>query len=243
MDELEQLLRTVKRELRAQRKTYRDVAVALDLSEASVKRLFSVGSMGLDRLAAIARLLGYTLAELTARAAAETPRLHTLSVAQEEELVSDEVLLLVAVCALNHWTFEEIGRTYRLEAAELVARLLRLARLGLIELLPGNRIRLSVARDFDWLPDGPIRRFFVAAGQSDFLDGDFAAEGGQHLFVHGMLDAEARAELRRELAQLRSRFAQLHERCIASPFAERRGVGLLLATRAWEPAIFARFRR
>jgi hypothetical protein len=45
----------------------------------------------------------------------------------------------------------------------------------ILDLLPGNRVRLNVARDFDWLPDGPFHRFFRAQGQDDFLAGGSAA--------------------------------------------------------------------
>lgn len=73
--------------------------------------------------------------------------LHTLSEAQEKELVSDEKLLLVAVC-LNQWEIADIVRAYRLSEAECIQCLVKLDRLRLITLLPGNRIRLNVARDF-----------------------------------------------------------------------------------------------
>ena len=59
MDEVSQAVGTVKRLLKAQGLTYRDVAKALDLSEASVKRVFSDESFTVERLARIARLLGY----------------------------------------------------------------------------------------------------------------------------------------------------------------------------------------
>lgn len=55
---------------------------------------------------------------------------------------------------------------YRLTRAECVKYLLMLDRMGLVELLPGDRIRPRVARDFDWSPDGPIRRYFMEHARS-----------------------------------------------------------------------------
>src|SRR6478609_1608900 len=101
MSEVTQLLTTIKRQLKLQGKTYRDVATALRLSEASVKRLLTSETLGVDRLVEIGNLLGFTLAELTQEAALSESRLRTLAPAQEKELVSDTKLLLVAVCALN----------------------------------------------------------------------------------------------------------------------------------------------
>jgi transcriptional regulator with XRE-family HTH domain len=243
MSEVAQLIATLKARLRAQGLTYRDVARAMGLSEVSVKRLFKSGRISLDRLAEVASLLGYTLAELTQEAQAAMPRLRTLAEAQERELVSDQRLLLVAVCALNHWTMAEIVATYRLAEAECLERLLRLDRLGLVDLLPGNRIRIKVARDFDWLPDGPIRRFFQTEGQDDFLGNAFLGPGEELVFSQGMLTEAAVAEVRKELGLLRQKFAALHDEGLTVPLGRRRGTGLLLAMREWEPRVFAQLRR
>ncbi|NIA57015.1 transcriptional regulator [Massilia sp. TW-1] len=243
MSEVTQLLTTIKRQLKVQGKTYRDVAGALGLSEASVKRLLTSDSFGVDRLVEISNLLGFTLAELAQEAALTGTRLHTLSEAQEKELVSDAKLLLVAVCALNHWTVADILAVYRLTEAECVQKLLHLDRLHLIALMPGNRIRLNVARDFDWLPDGPIRSYFRTQGLADFLDGTFDRPDETLAFTHGMLTESALAAMQVELRRLRARFAELHEESLAAPLPKRRGSGLLLALREWEPAGFTALRR
>ncbi|TCJ18574.1 transcriptional regulator [Parasulfuritortus cantonensis] len=243
MNEVARLLAEAKRQLRRRGLGYRDVAAALGLSEASVKRLFGNGRFTLDRLAGLAELLGLSLAELAQAAAANEPRVRALSPAQEAALVADSKRLLVAVCALNHWTLADMVAGYRLGTAECIGHLLHLERLRLIELLPGNRIRIVVARDFDWLPDGPIRSHFRASGQDDFLNGRFAAPDEAILFLHGMLDATAMRQLHEELDRLRRRFAEWHEAALATPFRHRHGTGLLLAVREWEPPAFAALRR
>jgi transcriptional regulator with XRE-family HTH domain len=243
MSELDQLLTTLKRQLKARGMTYRDLAGELDLSEASVKRLFASGSFTLERLLQISHLLGFTLAELSQEAAASSQRLHTLSEAQERELVSDDRLLLVAVCVLNQWSLADILSVYRLSEAEAIRCLVRLDRLRLIELLPGNRVRLNVARDFDWLPDGPIHRFFLRQGLGEFLASDFAGADQALGFAHGMLTEPALAQLQAEVRRLRQRFAELHEESLSAPRARRRGCGLLLALREWELGAFTALRR
>ncbi|MES2073919.1 MAG: helix-turn-helix transcriptional regulator [Pseudomonadota bacterium] len=244
MSEASQLLATLKRQLKQQRKTYRDVAAALGLSEVSVKRMFRAdSSISVERLIQLSNLLGYTLAELAQEAVAGEARLRTLSQAQEKELVSDPKLLLVAVCALNHWSLADMLAAYRLSEAECLKRLLRLDHLRLISLLPGNRIRLNIARDFDWLPDGPIRLAFRGEGMEDFLDSQFADGDASLSFVNGMLTEAAIAKMHAELRLLRQKFADLHEESLAAPLAKRRGTGLLLAMREWEPAAFTALRR
>ncbi len=166
-----------------------------------------------------------------------------MTAAQEKELVSDPQLLLVAVCALNHWSMKDMLAAYRLSEAECLQRLLRLDKLKLISLLPGNRIRLNVARDFDWLVEGPIRQYFREQGLVDFLDSRFARGDQSLAFSHGMLTETAIDKMQAELRRLRQTFAELHEESLASPLAKRRGNGLLLAMREWEPASFTQLRR
>jgi transcriptional regulator with XRE-family HTH domain len=242
-DEIDRLVLALKRELKARGMTYQQLGAAIGLSEASVKRLFASRRFTLERLLQISHLLGFSLAELAQQASAQQQRLHLLSEAQETELVSDIRLLLVAVLVLNQWPIPDIVASYQLSAPEVIQQLARLDRLRLIELLPGNRVRLNVARDFDWRADGPIRRFFQQQGLGDFLSSRFSAEEQTLAFSHGMLTDAAIASLQTELRELRRRFAALHEESLAAPRTRRHGCGLLLALREWELPAFRALKR
>jgi transcriptional regulator with XRE-family HTH domain len=241
--EIVQLVATIKRELKAQGLTYKDVGRALKISEASVKRVFASESFTVARLAQVSQLLGLTLAELLQESTSSLPPLDVLTREQEAQLVSDEKLLLVAVCSLNHWSLAQILEVYQITKMEAVKRLRILDRLGLIELLPGDRIRRRAKRDFDWTPDGPIRSFFSKQGLSDFLQGPFNPADESLDFAHGMLTRSAQAELKLELRRLRSKLVTLHEQSVPAPLSEKDGIGLLLAIRQWEPIAFRRIRR
>jgi len=243
MSEVGDLVATVKRQLKSQGLTYRDVAKALRLSEASVKRVFARESFTVERLAQVAHLLGFTLAELLAESAARVPLPSFLPAEVERRLVADETLLLVAVLALNRWSVDEMTTAYRLGRAEAVRRLLALDRLGVIELLPGDRIRPLVARDFDWLEDGPIRRYFMDKPLADFLASRFNGAEDVFDFAQGMLTESALAQLRQDLRRVRKRVAALHEASAGAPLSQRHGVGLVVALRRWQPESFRRLLR
>jgi transcriptional regulator with XRE-family HTH domain len=243
MSELSSLLGTVKRILKSRGLTYRDLAKSLKLSEQSIKRMFSSRRMTVERLMEIAKLLGYSLADLTQESSAEQQRIRTLTLEQEKLLVSDTRLLLTAVCALNHMSMAEIVQTYRMTEQECLRCLIQLDRLRLIELFPGNRIRLIISRDFDWLPHGPIKQFFRTQAQDDFLLSHFEKSGESMLFVHGMFSEAAFSQLHAEIQKLRKKFADMHDESVHTPFDEKYGASLLLATRrSWEPAAFAKLR-
>lgn len=243
MDEASKLIDWIKAELKRQGKTYADVAQALQLSEANVKRMFAVKRLSLDRLAELANCLGLSIAEVAQEASTGVSRVRGLSPQQEQELVADPKLLLVAVCSLNHWTGDEIGAAYALTQSEVLQRLARLDRLGIIDLLPGNRIRLKTARDFDWLPNGPIHKYFRKFGLHPFLDSAFSGGNEGFHFTHGMLTDAAMDKLKLEMRKLKERFAELHQESLTSPLHKRRGAGFLLAFREWELEAFSDLRR
>ncbi|WP_137936006.1 helix-turn-helix transcriptional regulator [Chitinivorax sp. B] len=237
------LIDTLKRQLRAYGLTYADVAQRINLSESSVKRLLSRKEMTLTRLEELCGLLDMELSDLARLATEHEATVRHLTAAQEKELVSDSTLLLVAVCIINHWTASRIVATYRLTEAECIQHMLRLDRLGLIDLMPGNRVRLKVARDFSWLPSGPIEYFFRQRVRDDFLNTKFDQSGEQLLFVHGMLTPEANAKLQQRMRRLAQEFAELHQESTDAPESTRFGSSLLLAIRSWELSAFEALRR
>jgi len=236
------LVDALKRLLKGRGMTYATVAQGLDISEASVKRMFSRRDFTLQRLEHVCRIAGVEFAELVRAAGADTG-VARLTVEQEEEIVSDPTLLLVTLCAVGNWTVEQIIKTYNLTLAECIECLTRLDRRRIIELQPGNRIRPLVSRTSSWLPDGPIQRYFRSRVEAEFLGGKFDRNEELFLFVSGMLSRQSTAELIVRLKQTAREFAELHQDDLARPISRRHGTSLLLAVRPWEPKAFRALRR
>jgi len=239
------MVQALKQALRRRRVSYEQVARHLGLSLSSVKRLFSTGDFTLERIEAVCDLADIDLLELARLGNAERLRTMSLSEDQERELVDDPILLLVAVCSLNRWRFDRIVEKYRISETQLIGCLVRLDRLGLIELLPGNRIKPRIARGFAWLPDGPIQRYFVEHVQNSFLSGTFMPGKDVHRFSWGMLSPESAAMLREKLVELMDTFDALTRGDEIRPTEElrTRGSCLLVALREWEPEEFLALRR
>jgi len=236
------LVDALKQVLREQGITYADVAKKLKLSLPSVKRLFSDKQFSLRRLDQVCEMAGIEISDL-ARRVQQNKEISQIAWEHEEELVSDQKLLIVAVSALNRWTFKEIFSTYKLTEAELVRRLARLDRMHLIELQPGNRIRPLVSTSFHWHPGGPIQRFFEAQVQADFFKCAFNNPGELRLFVTGMLSRQSNGVIQQKLQRLAQDFRHLHEEDKNLPLAKRFGTSLVMAIRPWELAVFEKLRR
>lgn len=236
------LVEALKRVLKEKGLTYAQVAHHLDMSLPSVKRMFADQHFSLRRLDQICELAGVEITELAERLDRQR-RIEQLTHAQEEELVADERLLLVAVCTLNHWSFDDILATYGFTPTELVRYLARLDRLRLLELQPGNRIKMLISHDFHWLSQGPIQRFFEAQVQGDFFRSRFHQPGELRLFAFGMLSSNTNTLMQQKMQRLLQDFRHYHEQDVSLPLDQRHGTALTVAMRPWELAVFAKYRR
>jgi hypothetical protein len=237
------LVEALKRELRARQITYASLAPRLRLSEASVKRMFSRRDFTLKRLDEICKHTRIDFSELARAVARSQTLISHLSFEQEEEIVADRKLFLVAVCALNHITFDQIVESYDISAAECVHLLTRLDRLKFIELLPGNRIKLLVSHTFSWLPDGPIQRFFNNQAHNEFFRSRFNRPDEFMLVVNGMLSKGSSADIVERLKRITREFSDLHNDDSRLPLEDRSAMTLLVAVRPWQLAAFTELRR
>jgi transcriptional regulator with XRE-family HTH domain len=232
----------LKRELRAQRLSYSELAQRLGLSTATVKRMFAQRNFDLQRLDAICETLGLDFAALAQGLACEDKLVSQLEWAQEADIVGNDRLFIVAVCALNLMSFEEIVAIYRIELAECVHNLLRLDRMGFLRLLPNNRYRLLVSRTFQWIPDGPILRYFRSQA-GDYLARPFDGPGETVRVVNVRISSLARSLLLERIETLVREYSAQHNADAALPLDQRYPMSLLVAVRGWEPDFMRRLRR
>lgn len=238
MAQSQSLIHSLKKALKAHGLVYRDVAEGLGLSEASVKRLFAEQNFSLQRLEQICQLLGMEISDLVKQMESQERHLSELSEAQEQELVADIRLLLVAYLAINGHKFEEITELYDLTETDTIRYLAKLDRIKIIELLPNNRIRLRISPKFSWRRNGPIQRFFTEHLQEDFLKSRFDNTEELFQFPSGMLSRASCELFRRRILQLIQEFHALIEQDRDLPLNERFVYSLLLAFRPWKPDAF-----
>lgn len=238
MAQTTQLISTLKKALKLNGKTYADVAKALELTEASVKRLFSEESFSLQRLDQICQIMDIEISDLVVLMNAEQDQLQHLTTAQEQKLTQDLTLLLIAVCVLNKWTMSEIVECYALSETECIQKLAQLDRLKIIDLLPGNRIKLLVAANFGWLENGPIQQFFQEKIGREYFNARFNKDDECLVVLNGMLSTQSNGEFQRKLKRLAREFEALNTEDSSLPLEKRHGVTVVMAIRNWRYGLF-----
>ena len=243
MPQTKLIIDTLKQELRKQGVTYKQVAQALQLSEASVKRLFSERSFTLSRLGQVCEVLNLEIADLIHQMEKNIDLTTQLSIDQERELVADIRLLLMAHFLMCKFTFQDIIRIYDISETEGIQLLAKLDRMKIIELQPGNRVKLMIAKNFELIPNGPLQRFYEQKVQSEFFNSTFGGPGEFRVFVSGMLSRSANAELIKKIKHLAFDANELKSESESLPLEERFGCSLIIAMRPWEVKLFDQLRR
>ncbi|WP_320824232.1 helix-turn-helix domain-containing protein [Reinekea sp.] len=244
MSQTAQLIDTLKRILRERKITYADVATHLSLSEANVKRMFSKRHFTLNRLEEVCALAHADLGYLMARMHEGSMIIAELTLLAEKELIDNVKLLMMAQLLINRWELADIVTTYTFDEHEVTRLLAKLDRLGIIELLPGNRVRNLVSRDFKWLHNGPVHKYFEQHVAREFFNCTFNPKSGELLvFMAGMLTRQSNSHMQNSIRRLAREFDELCKEDGKLPISETYGSGLVLALRPWELSVFTEYRR
>lgn len=238
MAQINSLLSTLKKVLKSHGITYAELGTRLELSEASIKRLFAEQTISLQRLEQICQLMELEISDLIQMMNEQQPRLQHLSIEQEQEITQDLVLLLVTVSVLNRWTLEDITGFYKLSESECIQKLARLDRLKIIELLPRNKIKLLVAPNFSWRENGPIQQFFQAKIATEYFKTKFKDDDECLIVLNGMLSSQSNGEFQRKLKKLAREFDDINNDDATLPLEQRNGVTVVMAIRNWQYGLF-----
>jgi transcriptional regulator with XRE-family HTH domain len=219
------LLDALKRVLREQAITYRELARRLSLSEPTIKRTFSTGQITLDRLQAMCDAVGITLFELSRRAET-TARgdVYQLSIAQERRLVRETELFYFFWMLVSRHSLASIRRRYRISDVKVRRYLAELHAIGILDQRSPERFVLKVPSHVVWNADGPIERLMVQRSVPAFLRGRFRGETEHFRFIVGNLTPRSAAIFKEQLAELVDRiFTQSVRDDAMRPDARRTG--------------------
>jgi transcriptional regulator with XRE-family HTH domain len=227
------LVEALKKLLKARGVTYRTLAAGLGLSEPSIKRLFAERTFTLQRLEQVCQFLEMDFFDLAKLARGAASTIDEMTIEQEQILAGDSKLLGVFYLVFNDWQPDDIYERYVLTRAELVKLTLRLEKLGLVEVMPGDKVKLRVPKSLRLRRDGPIRRAHGRHVVASFLQADFATAGGLFRFEIRELSKASFVTMQRRLERVAAEFNELAELDSYLPSDQREGIGMVVGTRPW----------
>ena len=133
----------------------------------------------------------------------------------------------------NDWQPEDIHARYKLTRAEVLKLVLRLEKLGLVDLMPKDRVRLRVPKSLRLRRDGPVRARHGPAIVASFVEGDFEKAGGVFRFEVRELSKASVALLMRRLERLAAEFNEMAELDSYLPSGQRDTIGMALGLRPY----------
>ncbi len=244
MSQTSELLQTLKKCLKAKGMSYQQLAEDMGLSETSIKRLFSQESFSLKRIAAVCKILDLDLFYFAFMAKREHDQgEEKLTIHQESELVSDAKLLTFFYFLLLGWDPPMIIEKYDISDDDVMKYLIKLDRLGLIELHPGNRIRLLVTKNVFWRKYGPIWKRYEKKIREDFFNFSFDSPNSCLEFNPGQLSSASIRLMLKKIEALVKQFNDLAEMDKNLPIKSQYGAALHIGFRPWIFSLFADLKR
>jgi len=160
----------------------KEIAASVGVTERTLARWMAGSGVTLRALEDLARVAGVTVLDLLDIAhEGRGPLVSSLSVHQEQELADNPPCWFLMAHLLYGIPLAEAREQFDIPEHQMVLALVRLEKMGLITLLPGNRVRLRVSRNLTWRKNGPIARaredfFRMLLKDVDFIDGKYVAE-------------------------------------------------------------------
>ena len=154
----EKLVETIKTVMKERGFIYRDLCEALQLSEPSVKRLFSKMNFSLNQIIDITEAIGLNIEQLTALAFQNQSRFHQYTPEQDQLLGQNPLEMYVYVRLLVGFKPQEIKKELELTEEKILKILNRLDKVQLIALLPRGRVKILVKGPFEHVKGGAFQK-------------------------------------------------------------------------------------
>jgi DNA-binding Xre family transcriptional regulator len=226
--------------MKARRVTYGELGRRIRLSEASVKRILSRGTLTIARLDEICAALDIGLPEILRLTGQQGDSPDFLSFEQERALAEDPGLFACFYLLANGRSGREVARDLDIDEKRVRRFMARLDDLHLIEMRPKLRAKTRVASVLAWRTDGPLRRAYEGRIRREFLDAAFDRQGESLQFLSAELSTASYKVLSRKLERLAAEFRDLADLDRSLPECDKRSVAVVLAARPWVFSMFAK---
>lgn len=205
------LFEVIRSAMKSRRITYTELGTRLDLSEATIKRLFQDKDCKLSRLLEICDELDISITDAIDKARRPRQNNNTLPESVEIRLAGNPDLFNFLVLILDDVPVSEIKQYYNLDQADIVLYARDLQNLGLIEQEIDGQIKLKNSEPVKFSHLGPLHRM-IRQKNLDFLKDIMDRRENNNdiiIAVSRKMQKETAQLIREELADLRNRIHTL----------------------------------
>lgn len=165
------MLLVLKEALKARGFTYKTMAKCLSLSEVTIKRIFSSGHpCTLERIIQICDQIGVSFLDVASLAKKEVEVDYFLSATQESYFADHPAHFAIFKELYGGTAGVEVIRSWKLSPTLFFKILRKLEKLGLMDVLPGNKIRWRVRGNIRMSHRGPLAKKILRPQINLFLD-------------------------------------------------------------------------
>lgn len=238
--EVDNLIESLKVALKTKGVTYKKLAEKLNLSEASVKRMFSRKEMSLHRLGQVCETAGIKLADLVKTAdASHGLSHHVYTEEQEQAFVKNPSLLALLNHILNGETPKKIKDQHKLSWNKVRQLLKQLENLGFLEVHPKDKIKLLIPPKVQWRKDGPLQKNLLPLALREFINSNFSSKSELKKFVNIRLSEPSVRRFQTQIDELVTEINRV-SRIEQSVSSKLEDIGVLCAIRPWRFSVLTR---
>ncbi len=147
---------SIKESLRRRKLTYRELATQLKLSESGVKKILTAEDGSFQRVVEICGVLGISISELLAGKNEAMREVSYTEFQQEYFLKNPQAFSFYWMLVYERRNADEAQSLSGISEKERFSILRKLDQMQLLELLPGDRIRVPSVEQIRWVGGGPL---------------------------------------------------------------------------------------
>lgn len=164
------LLKSLQEVLKSKKITYAELALQMEVSEVTVKRLFSIQNCNLQTVFKICDLVGISFFDLAALANQEKEVDYVLSEEQEKFFAANPAMFGIFRSLHRGVSPEKLAEAWKLSSQKFFKVLRKIENYGLLEVLPGNQVRIKAVGNIRFQHKGPLARAILRPQIAQFLD-------------------------------------------------------------------------
>ncbi len=166
----QKLLGTLREVLKSKKITYAKLAKSVGVSEVTVKRWFSGQSCSLQNIFSICDVLGISFFDLAALAKTDQEVDYFLSSEQEKYFAGNPAAFGILKALQKGIEPKRLSEVWKLSWPKLFRILRKFEKMGLLEIMPSDQVRVKVVGNIRTQHRGPFARAILRPQILQFLD-------------------------------------------------------------------------